>query len=107
MTEWQTIDTAPRDGTVIDIWMTDESGGGWREPDAYYVTDREETVIQYAEDGSYARVSRRRDGWWAPNHDYDGDDGWCDVPEHFNPHPNQRKTFYTRPTHWMPRPVAP
>lgn len=33
MAEWQPIDTAPKDGTVVDLWVRDEvTGDSYREP---------------------------------------------------------------------------
>lgn len=33
--EWQTIESAPKDGTTVDVWLTLPSGGaGQRYPDA-------------------------------------------------------------------------
>lgn len=55
MGEWQPIETAPKDGTRIDIW--DPSHGGQRIADAYWYG------------------GQKRGGWHAPNQDYDGMDG--------------------------------
>lgn len=35
MTDWQPISTAPKDGTVIDLWIKTPDGG-YREPDAHW-----------------------------------------------------------------------
>lgn len=35
MSEWQPIETAPGDGTEIDVWVPD-GAGGYRVPDAYW-----------------------------------------------------------------------
>jgi hypothetical protein len=97
VSEWQPIETAPRDGTRIDLWLVDEKGDGHREPDAYWVTDR------YVDD--YRRSRGKRDGWFAPNNDYDGMDGWCDQPPTANTHTGV--VYFTQPTHWMPPPPPP
>lgn len=104
---WLPIETAPKDGTIVDLWMVAESGASWRETDAYFVTDRENDIHRYSMAGEIQRSAIRRDGWWAPNHDYDGADGWCDEPEWFNEHPRQRKLIFTKPTHWMHLPPPP
>lgn len=103
---WQPIETAPRDGTVVDLWMVDETGRGFRQADAYYVLDAYDSAIRY--DAEQRRwVGGRRDGWWAPNHDYDGQDCFCDKVRTFNSHPMQQKWIFTEPTHWMPLPEPP
>jgi hypothetical protein len=35
MTQWQSIETAPKDGTEIDVWCP-EGGEGYRVPDAWW-----------------------------------------------------------------------
>ena len=108
-TGWRDIASAPKDGTRVDLWMVNEAGYQWREPDAYFVRDyRHETCAGW--DAATRRrrcVMVTRDGWWAPNHDYDGADGPCEVPRFFNDHPAQNKWMFSEPTHWMPLPEPP
>lgn len=107
--EWKPIESAPMDGTVVDLWVVDETGFAERVPDAYYVRDHEdERHIWNAVGKCWSRTERyKRDGWQARRVGYDGDPGWCDRPEHFNPHPMQNRLIFTRPTHWMPLPEPP
>lgn len=34
--EWQTIDTAPRDGTTVDLWLKETDDSGWRAIDCHW-----------------------------------------------------------------------
>lgn len=74
MRKWQKIDTAPRDGTKVDLWMVDQDGEGWREPDAYWVADRPCELLDFS------RNPKTRDGWYAPHKDYDDQAGWRHSP---------------------------
>lgn len=101
---WRPIETAPRDGTVIDLWMVDQDGKGYREANAYWVTDRGEEIGSY-ENGQIVIKTIRRDGWFGENHDYEGADGWADQPKRLGGRP-ERETWIL-PTHWMPLPPPP
>jgi hypothetical protein len=80
MSAWQPIETAPRDGTSVDLWVDGEfphriANAEFREP-----TDGE---------------------WWAHGGDtIDTPDAtWCDM---FGPLGKEEQ-----PTHWQPLPEAP
>ena len=88
--------------------MVDEDGRQWREAGAYWVTDEYFQVTDWpAPDHKPKTIAMRRDGWFGPNHDYEGQDGWADWPRRFNAHPMQNKWMFTEATHWMPIPEGP
>jgi uncharacterized protein DUF551 len=79
MSEWQPIETAPKDGTWILGWMPYDSGGG--EAGFAY-------VMAYSKFGNEAaRVRYGGEGYW---HEAGGEADWM-----------------LGPTHWMPLPKAP
>lgn len=95
MSEWQPIETAPKDGTRIDLWMVDKSGSEYREPEAYWVSA-----------GAQPHLTKR-DGWYAPRYDYDLQDGWADDPYHYINNRHIQKWVGCEPSHWMPIPAGP
>jgi hypothetical protein len=74
--EWRPIDTAPKDGTRIDVWL---SGG--RIPDVYWGLPRHDC----GEAGAYCDSCPVGEGW-------------CDAYGYL--------TEDEQPTHWMPLPAA-
>ena len=104
--EWQPIETAPKDGTEIDLWMVNQDGEGRRVADAYFVTATPERAMAFDSKGNLLTSWVVRDGWFAPNCDY-GDNGLCDTPRYFNQHPKQQKWCFDLPTHWRAIPDGP
>lgn len=82
---WQTIDSAPKDGTVIDLWVVwKDDGEGKRVADAEWGR------------GYIAFESERgeKEGWIAEAWGIDGSQGAMDTDE-------------LVATHWMPLPEPP
>jgi hypothetical protein len=79
---WRPIETAPRDGTIIDLWSADEFGG--RIPDCY---------------------------WGFPEHTCGEAGHHCDSDWHSLSEGWVHSTFNVRLddsiTHWMPLPAPP
>ena len=76
---WQPIETAPKDGAKVDLWVVDDEDGPHRIVDAYW------------SEAAWYGISEGR--WWAPNRCYDGEDGALGMGETI--------------THWMPLPAPP
>lgn len=51
--KWKTIESAPTNGTVIDLWLIESGGSGWRAIDCHWdnklgwVTDENEKLEYY------------------------------------------------------------
>ena len=81
MADWQPIETAPKDGTLIDLWHTEGGAFGSRIADAYWAEGR-------FRDGGYNRWEA---GWAAPLHGMCCEDG----------------LVHGKVTHWRALPEAP
>jgi len=50
---WRTMDTAPKDGTTVDLWLKERDGYGWRAIDCHWdnklgwVTSESEKIEDY------------------------------------------------------------
>jgi hypothetical protein len=95
MTDWQPIETAPKDGTPILLW--DPSMGGREHHMPYdalpnggsYTTD--DPRLKWYDDRRYAI------GYWRP---------WAIEGKTKHPWGN-RNSSWPEPTHWMPLPPPP
>lgn len=79
MSEWQPIETAPKDGTKIIVGKTGLTSIG-----------------QWINDPGYIREHRDIDGRWNGQDEYDGFEGWMDWEGGIQDW-----------THWMPLPESP
>lgn len=79
MTEWQPIETAPKDGTPILIWIRD------RLYEAMWCEHRFKPSSYIGEDAD-------EDGWWGIR--------WAEI-DSYGVSPDEM------PTHWMPLPNPP
>lgn len=82
---WQPIETAPRDGTKIDLWVSDNEGG-FRVPNGFW-----------SEEIPPFNMRDWPPNWMAENRWYDGCDGLAADPDC----PDEVVT------HWMPLPEPP
>ena len=85
MSEWQPIDTAPRDGTVIDVWLNHET---------------------LADIEFYCQMPPTRSGGKGC---FGGrSTGWMWLNGKFRPYlRGLQATVFVQPTHWMPLPEPP
>ena len=77
MSEWLKINTAPKDGRVVDLWHPEEG----RIPNCAWVTAH----IPFGGEGT---------GWFRKHDEFGLSDVWLDDE-------------YEYPTHWMPLPEPP
>ncbi len=79
---WRGMESAPKDGTKIDLWI---------KPDGQSTTGEQWPEYRVAD--AYWQGTEKRGWWWTQNRDYDGNDGVMGRDE--------------IPTHWRPLPEAP
>lgn len=82
MTDWQPMETAPKDGTLVDLWCDGE-----RVPNCSY------------QHSSYPFGGEKDWGWFREHDEFSWYHVWLDrwIADEFN----------RPPTHWMPLPYAP
>lgn len=81
MCEWRDIETAPKDGTKVDLWLIDEKGNGWRIPDAFWGYD----------------------GWAYEDNQF----RYCEYEYKGTGDQIRDRARFARATHWMPIPKGP
>lgn len=97
--DWRPIDTAPKDGTAIDLWVVCSQHGGKREANAYWVSNEHRDRLNIR--------SRVTNGWWGPNHFYEGDNGWIVAEDDKPVTAIDGRVWSKKATHWMPLPDPP
>ena len=48
---WMPIETAPRDGTDVDLWVVGNNGKGWRQAEAYWINGWRAENMAYLDPG--------------------------------------------------------
>ena len=78
--DWKPIDTAPKDGSLVDLWMVNEDGRQWREENIYWNDDPGE--------------------WYRIGVGCGCTEGPVETARHYNDHPCQKKWIFEKATHW-------
>lgn len=91
---WKTMDSAPRTGELLDLWVTYKGDAGCRVVDCWFVENKPCEFTKEWPDGSIHVIGRgARSGWYAKEINY-GEDDWIDDGG-------------ITPTHWRHQPAAP
>ena len=93
---WQPIETAPRDGTLIDLWVIDEHYGASRIPDCKW--GREDY-------NGFGDPIAEIDGWVQWTKDITGEEYWALIEFDFRRGEVVRTNEVV--THWLPLPAPP
>ena len=99
---WHPIETAPKDGTVIDLWMEDSRFGGHRVADAYW---NPSGIRRTWKDGKWQDIADAC--WYAPNFERDFQDGCCETRRVAVDSERWGKWIWDEATHWRPVPAPP
>lgn len=103
MTEWRTIDTAPKSETEIDLWVVTVKAKHMIDAPGHRITD----CRRIYDGGTWPEVWTDNRGHFVNfSQYYDKHDDWEECLQPGNePHPEA--FLVVKATHWMPKPEGP